>query len=84
MALNIRNPETERLAETLAKLTGMTKTRAVTEAIRDKLARIQRQRAGRRLAEELDEIAQHCSSLRVLDDRDADEILGYDEHGVPE
>ena len=83
MALNIRNPETERLAKTLAKLTGMTKTRAVTEAIRDKLAQIQRQRAGRRLADELDEIAQHCSSLRVLDDRDADEILGYDEHGVP-
>ena len=83
MALNIRNPETERLAKTLAKLTGMTKTRAVTEALRDKLAQIQRQRAGRRLADELDEIAQHCSRLRVLDDRDADEVLGYDEHGVP-
>jgi antitoxin VapB len=83
MALNIRNPETERLANKLAKLTGMTKTRAVTEAIRDKLAQIKRQQAGWRLADELDEIAQHCNSLRVLDDRDADEILGYDQHGVP-
>ena len=30
MALNIRNPETVALAETLAKLTGETKTQAVT------------------------------------------------------
>ena len=83
MALNIRNPETERLANTLAKLTGKTKTRVVTEALRDKLAQIKRQQTGWRLADELDEIAQHCSELRVLDNRDADEILAYDEHGVP-
>jgi antitoxin VapB len=83
MALNIRNEETEKLAETLAKLTGMTKTKAVTEALRDKLARIQRQHTGRVLADELDEIAQHCSSLPVLDHRDAVEIIGYDKNGVP-
>ncbi len=82
MALNIRNSETEKLANALAKLTGTTKTRAVTEALRDKLAQIKRQQAGWRLADELDEIAQHCNSLPVLDNRDADEILGYDEHGV--
>ena len=83
MALNIRNKETERLAEMLAKLTGMTKTKVVTEALRDKLARIQRQRTGRALADELDEIALHCSRLPVLDNRDADEILGYDKNGIP-
>ena len=33
MALNISNPETEKLAETLAKLTGETKTEAVTQAL---------------------------------------------------
>ncbi len=83
MALNIRNPETERLAETLAKLTGETKTQAVTKALRDRLERIRRRRSGRRLADELDEIALHCASLPVLDTRDAEEILGYDEHGLP-
>ena len=83
MALNIRNRETEQLAETLAKLTGETKTQAVTKALRDRLERIRRRRAGRCLADELDEIALHTASLPVLDNRNADEILGYDEHGLP-
>ncbi|MDJ0863239.1 MAG: type II toxin-antitoxin system VapB family antitoxin [Gammaproteobacteria bacterium] len=83
MALNIRNPETERLAATLAKLTGESKTQAVTQALRDRLERVRRRRAGRRLADELDEIARHCASLPVLDDRSPDEILGYDNRGLP-
>ena len=83
MALNIRNPETERLAETLAKLTGETKTQAVTKALRDRLERIRRRRSGRRLADELDEIALRCASLPILDKRNAEEILGYDEHRLP-
>jgi antitoxin VapB len=36
-----------------------------------------------RLADELNEIAQACSALPVLDPRTAEEILGYDEHGLP-
>jgi antitoxin VapB len=83
MALNIRNPEAERLAEALAKLAGETKTEAVTRALRDRLARLRRERAGRPLADELDEIALHCSRLPERDSRDPDEILGYDEHGLP-
>ena len=83
MALNIRNAETERLAEAVARLTGETKTRAVTVALRDRLNRLRRDRSGRSLARELEEIADHCSSLPVLDSRDADEILGYDEIGLP-
>jgi len=83
MALNIRNPETEKLAETLAKLTGETKTQAVTKALRDRLERVRRRLSGRRLADELDEIALHSASLPILDARDADEILGYDGAGLP-
>ncbi len=83
MALNIRNPETDRLASTLARLTGETKTDAVTQAIRERLERIRRERGGRRLADELDEIARHCATLPVQDPRSADEILGYDEDGLP-
>jgi antitoxin VapB len=83
MALNIRNSETEKLAEALAKLTGETKTEAVTQALRDRLARLRRERSRRRLADELDEIARHCSQLPVLDSRTPDEILGYDENGLP-
>ncbi len=83
MALNIRNPEAERLAETLARLACETKTEAVTKALRDRLARLRRERSGRRLADELDEIGLHCSRLPVRDTRSPEEILGYDESGVP-
>ena len=83
MALNIRNPETEELAETLAKLTGETKTQAVTKALRDRLERVRRRLSGRRLADELDEIALHSASLPILDARDADDILEYDASGLP-
>jgi antitoxin VapB len=83
MALNIRNPETERLANELARETGETKTEAVTKALRDRLARLRRERAGRSLADELDTIARHCAALPVLDPRRPEEILGYDDRGLP-
>jgi antitoxin VapB len=83
MALNIRNREAEQLAEELARLTGASKTQAVTQALRERLARLKRRASGRRLAAELDEIARHCASLPLLDTRSDEEILGYDEHGLP-
>lgn len=83
MALNIRNTDTDNLAQALADLTGETKTRAVTEALRERLQREQRRRSRRRLVDELTEIADHCASLPMRDARDADEILGYDDQGLP-
>ena len=83
MALNIRNPETERLAAELARRTGETKTEAVTRSLRERLGRLRRERGKRRLADELDDIARHCADLPVLDARTPDEILGYDDRGLP-
>ena len=83
MALKIRSAGAERLAAELALLTGRTKTDAVTEALRGRLERLGRERSGRSLADELDAIGQRCAKLPVRDGRPADEILGYDEHGVP-
>ena len=83
LALNIRNVKTEELAATVAAITGETKTEAVTQALAERLARLQRQRPNRRLADELNEIALHCAALPVFDDRSADEIIGYDERGLP-
>lgn len=83
MALNIRNPEAEELAVELASQTGETKTDALIKALRDRLYRVRRERSRRSLVDELEGIAKHCASLPVLDARPADEILGYDEHGLP-
>jgi antitoxin VapB len=83
MPLNIRNKQAEELAGALAKLTGETKTEAVTQALRERIERVRQTRAKHRLADELDGIALHCSALPVLDARGADEILRYDECGIP-
>ena len=83
MALNLRSREVEALAAELARLTGETKTEAVTKAVRDRLERVKRSRRQRSLADELDAIAQECAALPVLDARTPDQILGYDEHGLP-
>ena len=83
MALNIRNSKTEQLAETVAELTGETKIMAVTVALEERLERIQRERSGRISVDELNEIALRCASLSVLDDRSEDEIMGYNEDGLP-
>jgi antitoxin VapB len=83
MALNIRNRQAEDLAAEVARLAGETKTEAVTVALRERLARLQRRRGAGRLANELDDIALHCSRLPIVDPRPADDILGYDDHGLP-
>lgn len=83
MPLNIRNKRTEELAAALAKLTGETKTEAVTRSLSERLERLRNARAKRRLADQLDDIALHCANLRVLDDRSTEDIIGYDEHGLP-
>jgi antitoxin VapB len=45
MSLNIKNEETHRLAQELARLTGESMTAAVTEAVRERLDRVRRERA---------------------------------------
>lgn len=83
MPLNIRNKQTEQLAAELAKLTGESKTEAVTQALRERLERTRRMRTKRRLSDEIEEIAKHCAALPVLDHRSSDDIIGYDQNGVP-
>lgn len=53
------------------------------KALWDRLFRMHSERSRRRLADELEDIAEHCANLKVLDDRPADEILGYVECGLP-
>lgn len=83
MALNIRNREAEDLAEKVARITGESKTEAVTKALRDRLARLRRERSKRPLADELDAIALRCAALPIRSSASADEILGYGEDGLP-
>jgi len=83
MALSVKDPEADRLAREVAARTGETLTTAVIVALRERLARLRGRTRRRRLRDEVGEIAQRCAQLPTLDDRSADEILGYDRRGLP-
>lgn len=82
MALSIKDPEADRLAREVAKATGETLTAAVVQSLRERLARVRR-RQGRHLSEVMLKIGRRCSELPVEDTRPDEEILGYDERGLP-
>ena len=84
MALSLKDAETDRLAREVAKLTGESLTEAVRTALAERLEREQRRRGEPKgLAEQLDDLARECAALPDYDTRSPDEIIGYDEYGVP-
>jgi antitoxin VapB len=83
MALRIKDPETERLARALAQLTGEKITTATRRAIEEQLRRVSGHSRKAALLEDLADIRRRWSALPVLDERTSEEILGYDEHGLP-
>ncbi len=83
MALSIKSVEAERLAREIASQTGESLTAAIQKALEERLERLRNQRRGHILASQLEEILRRVDHLPVLDERAADEILGYDEHGLP-
>jgi len=83
MGLNIKNEETHRLVEELARLTGETMTAAVTEAVRERLDRIRRERDVR-LADRLLTIGKDCAARLKEPYRSADHgDMLYDDRGLP-
>lgn len=84
MALSIKDPEADRLARELAARTGETLTETVVVALRERLARETGRTHPIALHEELAAIRRRVAVLPVLDDRTADDILGYGERGLPD
>jgi antitoxin VapB len=80
---SIKNEEADRLVRQLTAATGESLTQAVVCALRERLARqkipARRTRAGTQLAA----LAARLRKMPVRDRRTADEILGYDENGLP-
>jgi antitoxin VapB len=83
MPLRIDNPQIEALVRELAKNTGKSVDESVAAAIREKYHRVRRTGPGGDLVRELNEIALRCAALPDRDTRSLEEILGYDEKGLP-
>ena len=83
MVLSIKYPEADRLARDLASQTGESLTEAVIKALRERLQRERGRVETPRLRDQLRAIRKRCAALPVLDERSPEEILGYDEQGLP-
>ncbi|MGO9519701.1 MAG: type II toxin-antitoxin system VapB family antitoxin [Candidatus Korobacteraceae bacterium] len=83
MGISIKNSETERLARQVAQEAGETLTEAIEKSLRERLQRLHQPKRVRLLVEKLEDILQRVDALPTLDTRPADEILGYDERGMP-
>ena len=83
MALNIGDPEPEQLARLLAERTGETIAAATKRALQERLGRIDSDAAKASLLEDLAACRRRWAAMPLLDDRSDEEILGYDENGLP-
>jgi antitoxin VapB len=82
MSLNIKDPEAHELARKIAQRTGETMTRAVTEALRERLARLNRAQKPEATADDLLAIGRRCAATLKGKPVDHGSLL-YDERGLP-
>ena len=81
MSLSIKDPEAHRLAQAIAHAPGESMSRVVTEALRERFAKIERQK-GRASVEELLAIADRAAAHVTRPYVDHADFL-YDENGLP-
>jgi antitoxin VapB len=83
MPLSIKNTEAEKLARELAARTGETLTEAVTVAVRQRLVALRRTDVSALARQRVERLLAEFDALPDIDTRGFDEILAYDEHGLP-
>jgi antitoxin VapB len=82
MALSIKSDKADRLARKLAAETGETLTEAVEIALMERLDREHGRQPGSMRAR-LRRLAADAAAMQVADNRSAEEIIGYDDAGLP-
>ncbi len=81
MAINIKDPETDRLVRELAERMDTSITEAIKVAVTDRLARTKPH--ADLVYADLIAIGERGRARPMLNDLTEDEILGYDELGIP-
>jgi antitoxin VapB len=83
MAISIKDEKTDRLARELARRTGESLTQTIQTALQERLQRLTGRRHADTVREKLYDILARVDRLPIRDRRSEDEILGYNEDGVP-
>jgi antitoxin VapB len=84
MALSIRNSRADKLARQVAAESGESLTQAIIHALEERLQRLKGRHTTAEVAGEIMRISRRCRALPDIDQRSADEILGYDDRGLPQ
>jgi antitoxin VapB len=83
MALSIKNEQVERLARLVAQETGESLTEAIQRSLHERWERLRFRRRNRLLPGQMEALLCRVDSLPTLDTRSDDDILDYDESGMP-
>ena len=85
MALSIKDPATEKLARDYAAATGLSITKAIKQALADKMAEKTRQqeRSMEERRKAVDEILKRFDALAIEYTGNPHEAIEYDEWGLP-
>jgi antitoxin VapB len=83
MPLSIKNDATERLARQVADETGESITEAIQKSLEERWQRLKARRRARVVSRQIEDILQRVDAMPTQDNRSPDEILGYDDHGLP-
>jgi antitoxin VapB len=83
MALSIKSIQAEQLVRDVAEKTGESLTGAILTALQERMDRIKNQRRTQVLTSQLDDILRRVDAMPTLDTRPENEILGYDDDGLP-
>ena len=83
MPLNIKDQDVHDLARKLSEITGDSMTSVVRQALTREMQRIDRERWRAAQRRRIQVLIDGVSKLPILDDRPSDELIGYDEDGLP-
>ena len=83
MALSIKNAAAEKLARNVADEAGESITEAIQKSLEERLERLRQRRRAHILEGQIEDLLRRVDELPTLDSRPADEILGYDDSGLP-
>ena len=83
MGINIKHDAYEQAIRELAASRGLSLTDAIGMAVRNELDRDRRKEQAAEFMQRVREVQAAFAAAPVLDPRTPDEILGYDEHGLP-
>lgn len=83
MAFSIKNPETDRVARKLARVTGESLTTAVDTALRERLERVSPAKHTNKRVDRVRRIVRELSTIPDVDTRSVEEML-YGRDGAPQ